>query len=126
MSIDPKDPSVTLADDHQRQAGEGHAGCLHLRAMRPPLDPSEATRGDRPAAPEGLRELSHEVLEPATRRGEAGSEAGRGVARHRRDNHRRDLPGLRGRVLTRNSGAMWELRSNGEICSGSKTRDVAH
>lgn len=121
MSIDQDDDGRTLDADHERQAGAGSRDRLHVRAVRPSLAAPLAAGDDRPAAPDGLREVPIEVLEPTAGHGQAGTEA-REVAR--RDDHLRVTCNHCGaRVLTRISGAMWGHNANGGECPGSKTWD---
>ena len=125
MSIDQHDHGRTLDTDHGSQAGEGHGDRLHVRAVRPSLDASQAARHDRPAPTQGLRELPVEVLEHAAGHGEAGAQAKVGGIEHRGP-ERVTCSHCGRRVLTRNSGAMWgHTRAMGEKCHGSKTWDYS-
>ncbi len=123
MSIDQRDDDRTLDHDHGSQARAGLRDRVHVRAVRAPLDPSQAAGHDGGTAAESVRELPIEVLEPGAGLGQAGAEASRGVAR--RDDHRRVTCRHCGRrTLTRGSGAMWGHRlPDGSDCPGSKTWD---
>ena len=120
MFIDDDDRGRTL-DTHARDARDGRDLGIHVLAVRPSLDPSQADGQGEAAAPEGVHELQQPAVEHAGRQG-PDPQSGQAVAR--RDDHRRVTCSHCGRrVLTRRSGAMWAHEIDGSECPGSKSWD---
>ena len=127
MSTDRHAPRgvVPVGTAYASEQGKGHGSDLQpLRASVGPEGPlgGPSTGG----SPEGLSEVQVTVLEHAADLPEAGGqeegprEAGQ-VARRRDDHRRVTCVHCGARVLTRNSGAMWEHHADGAICPGSRS-----